>query len=90
MAKTMNVQHEAQCWIILYKEAQHPEYTVFGDVYLAECDAVNMATALAEGYAKDSHQKAVHATVGHEFTATVGPLAIWKVQAKRVILPSNR
>jgi len=58
MAKTMNVQHEAQCWVILYKEAEHPEYTVFGDVYLAERDATNAATALAEAYAKDSQQKA--------------------------------
>lgn len=90
MAKTLNVQREAQCWVILYKEAKHPEYTVFDDVYLAERDATKVARELAKAYAKDSQQKVTYATVGYEFTAKVGPLAIWRVQAKHVILPSGK
>jgi len=90
MANTMTVKHEAQCWVILYKEAKHPEYTVFSDVYLAKRDATNVARELAKAYAKDSQQKVTYSTRGFEFTAKVGPSAIWRVQAKRVILPSEK
>jgi hypothetical protein len=86
----MNVQDETQCWVILFKDAEHSEYTVHGDVYFSERDARDVATRLAKRYAQEFHKDVDYATVGKEFTATVKPMAVWKVQVKRVILPSGK
>jgi hypothetical protein len=89
MAKSIEVQHESDCWIILFKDAEHTEFTVHTDVFLKEETAKEIATALATSYATEFGKKMEPFVVGYEFICKVRPNAEWRVQRKKLLVPQT-
>ncbi len=89
MTKSVEVKHEQNCWVILYKDVDNEEFKVHGDVFLCERAASEIARSMAITYATEFQKKAEYVTEGYDFVCRVRPYAEWRVQKKQIMVPHD-